>query len=150
MVILANEEAHELFKKGEIKTSIYEIKMEGIGDLLDDPKTRQPLIENFGKMAVRTFIKEIFEVVRAYCRETGNTKKLTEQSWYQFARLIRNCLAHDHVFHFSDYDIGLLPISYRDSIITLEMDNKPLPLRNFNHNYALLLFEDMREFISSL
>lgn len=62
-------------------------------------------------MAVRTFIKEIFEVVRAYCRETGNTKKLTEQSWYQFARLIRNCLAHDHVFHFSDYDIGLLPIS---------------------------------------
>jgi len=50
-----------------MKTSMYEITMEEIIELLKKESTRETLLQNFIGMATRTFMKESFEIIRKYC-----------------------------------------------------------------------------------
>ena len=51
--------------------------------------------------------------------------------WYQFLRIIRNCLSHDMKLHFRSYDLKQLPVSWSGLIIDASMQNLQLPMRGF-------------------
>lgn len=150
MYFMANEKTYELLKMGKLKTSMFEISFDGFAETLENKAFRELVISNFGKMAIRTFVKEYVELVKSYCEISNQLNLFRRQPWYQFARIIRNCLSHDMIFHFNKHDLSMLPVSFRDSVIDVGHDGKSLPLRNFNHNYAILLWQEMVEFIKTL
>jgi len=67
LALFANEEIHNTLKISKMKTSMYEITMEEIIELLKKESTRETLLQNFIGMATRTFMKESFEIIRKYC-----------------------------------------------------------------------------------
>lgn len=150
LALFANEEIHNTLKISKMKTSMYEITMEEIIELLKKESTRETLLQNFIGMATRTFMKESFEIIRKYCWLNGYEKELTQQPWYHYARIVRNCLSHDFLLHFNSYDKKLLPVTYHNAIFTSEMENKNIPPECCNHNHAFLLYEDIIEFIEAL
>jgi len=114
MTMIVDEESHERFKTYTLKTSIFNITMDDIHYFLDHPERRQVLLENYHKMAVRTFIKDSFEIVKTFSNEKKIFSLFAAQPWYEFARIIRNCLAHDHILHFRPRDKRVLPVRFRD------------------------------------
>jgi len=149
MALFANEKIHDTLEISRLKSSMFEITMEDIVELLRNEKTRQKF-ENFLGMATRTFMKESFEHVKKYCKTNGYEDELTQQPWYHYARFVRNCLSHDFLLHYNYYDKTILPVTYHNAEFTLEMENKNIPPESCNHNHAFLLYNDMIDFIESL
>lgn len=76
---------------------------------------RQVLKHAFGQLydtVHRAALTDVFEVTKAYCGSTGQEKILQQQPWYQFWRILRNCLSHDFIFKFRDYDRDKLPVTW--------------------------------------
>jgi hypothetical protein len=148
--LFANEKIHSTLEISRLKGSMFELKMDEITELLRDEKARQILLQNFMGMATRTFMKESFERVRKYCTLNGYDKELSEQPWYHYARMVRNCLSHDFILHYNEYDKSLLPVTYHNAEFTLDLDDKNIPSEYCNHNHAFLLFQDIIDFIQSM
>jgi len=49
--------------------------------------------------------------------KTGQLRQMQFQPWFQFARIIRNCLSHDFRFDLSK-DMRLLPVTWKGKNIT--------------------------------
>lgn len=97
-------------------------------------------------MLLRAIIKEPFELIKDYCDKTGRAGQFKTESWYQFARIIRNCLSHNFRFEFNPYDKSLLPVTWKSRIITLVMDGLPLSLSFFGYVEAWELFIEFYDF----
>ena len=104
----------------------------------------------FSKMLLRNFTLDSFEIVRKYCIQTNQQNKLHLQPWYQFTRIMRNCLTHSRKLEFRPHDKKMLPVSWRNKIITKSMENKELSFEFYDWWDACELWEEMRTFSESL
>lgn len=57
-------------------------------------KDQLTMVDEFQKMLRRSVVAESFEVLGLYCRESAQTDKLHDLTWYQFARILRNTVSH--------------------------------------------------------
>lgn len=89
--------------------SKFKIERQGVEELILIPELVKNLqnkefkklaLDQFSIMLLRAFQKETFEVIKDYCERNEVDNKLKEQPWYEFARIIRNCLSHDMKFKF--------------------------------------------------
>jgi hypothetical protein len=101
----------------------------------------------FVKMGLRAFIKESFELIKNYTDLTNQSQKFQNQKWFHFARIIRNCLSHNFYFKFNTKDKKILPVSFKNKIITIDMDNTPLTKSLLSPVDAWDLFNEMKLFI---
>jgi len=108
------------------------------------------LLGEFSKMLMRNFTTEIFEAVKSHCKETNKVKVFQSQSWYPFASTLRNCLAHNHVFRFTERQKKYLPAQWHDKIITLDMEGQPANWGLYDWWDGMKLWEEMYQFASSL
>ena len=60
-------------------------------------------------MLLRNFTGDCFETLKEYCEMSQQLPALRAQSWYQFARLVHNCLPHTHCHRFHESDLEVLP-----------------------------------------
>ena len=90
--------------------------------------------------------KDAFELTRRHCKDAGRMAEMRAEPWYQFARLIRNYLAHKFLFEFNSHDIRLLPVTWRGRTITAAMNGEELPVAIFGWSEAWALFIDIRTF----
>ena len=97
----------------------------------------------FIKLHLRTFVTESFEMIRLYCEERNESNLLKRQSWYQFARMIRNSLKHDQRWNFNSYDLSLLPINWNGRIIESTMGNQDITWSFFDSFDALELWDEI-------
>ena len=134
LVNLSNPEAKLILHLEQMKTM-----------LLSKEKTKKLLNEHM-KSALRSFIKDSFEIVKLYANETKQFQKMKKASWYEFTRVIRNNLAHDFRFRFRKGDLEVLPVKWRDIEITKGMDNQTLPVEIMNEANAICLFKDIFSF----
>ncbi len=74
---------------------------------------------------------------------------LKDAPWYQFARIIRNCLSHNFIFVFNNYDKGLLPITWKNRSIAIDMDNQPLELKYFGYVETWEMFQEFHSFVEN-
>ena len=88
----------------------------------------QASIAEFLKVQIRAVVREPFEHIKAYCRQSDQLPALRRADWYEFARIIRNCLSHDFRFTFTRDDRGKLPITWRGKHITADMEGRDLLL----------------------
>lgn len=104
-------------------------------------------VKEFLKMALRAVVKESYNLIYDYCKETGQLSKLKSQSWFHFTRLIRNALSHNFKFVFKNRDKEILPISWNKSTIDINLDGKDLHIGIIGYEGVWKLLSDMRDFI---
>ncbi len=114
--------------------------------LISKEKTKKLLNEHM-KSILRSFIKDIFEIVKFYANGTNQFDELKNANWFEFTRVIRNCLAHDFRIRFKEKEKKILPVKWRDKEITIDMDGQPLPVQIMNEAYAILLFNDIFQYV---
>lgn len=104
----------------------------------------------FVKQHLRVFVVETFEKLKAYCDAHGHESAFKACDWYQFARMVRNALAHDQNWHFNRYDKSILPVSWNGKIIDLSMNDTEMTWEFFDPYDALELWDEMYEFAKSV
>ena len=77
----------------------------------------------FVKLHLRVFVVETFEKLKAHCAVSGRENDFKSRDWYQFARMVRNALAHDQNWRFNKYDKSVLPVSWNGKTIELAQDD---------------------------
>lgn len=95
----------------------------------------------------RAALKEMFEITKQYCETTGQTNLLKAQPWYQFWRILRNCISHDFKFSFRDYDKKKLPVTWGAITIDASMEGKTLTHGIMSREQLLGFLGDVYEFV---
>lgn len=124
----------------------YTVTFDQVVTLLRNPSDREIVLKEFGKMLMRTLIKESFEHLKDYCEKTDQYVPFKAQSWYEFARMIRNFLSHNCKFEFNKYDKDRLPITWKEKAITIDLDNKSPDMSFFSYTETWELFNEFITF----
>ena len=104
----------------------------------------------FRNAVLRNCMKELFEQVKLYSRETNQMQVIESAPWYQFLRIIRNCLSHDMKLQFRPYDLKQLPTSWSGLTIDSSMQNTYLPMRGFlSREKALELVDAVGDYLKT-
>jgi hypothetical protein len=146
LALFASEEAYPIIEKSSCSFGTYSLSFDQVARLLRKQEDKEIAVKEFMNMLLRTLIKESFELIKTHCNASKQTPALSKQQWYQFARMIRNCLSHNFKFEFNRYDKGLLPVTWRGKTITAGMDGSFLELSFFGYVEAWVLFNEMYSF----
>ena len=149
LYLLTQKETHILLERGIGKLADYTIPFKQVAQSMRDPQKQKADFKNFNKFIMRAMFKDSFEVLKEYCHVTGQDSKRIAQPWHQFSRMIRNCLAHDYTFKFSDHDKKKLPVTWNDMTITADMDGAILTSDFTGQGKMLDLCQDIYSFAES-
>lgn len=145
--LFASPEAYPILEKNHAAFGTYTVEFAQVVLLLRNAKDREIVLKEFLTSQIRALIKESFELIKDYCDGTGQADLFKAEPWYQFARIIRNCLSHNFKFEFNNFDKGLLPVSWRDRTITSEMDGQHLKLDFFGYVETWELLREYQSFV---
>jgi len=95
----------------------------------------------------RSALVELFEMTKAYCKETKQEEILTRQSWYQFWRILRNCFSHSFKFEFREYDKKQLPVSWSNITLDISLEGKNLTHGTLSREDLLKFLDEIKKFI---
>ncbi len=149
LYLFGNNESYPILTKGHATFGQYNITFKQVTNLLQNEKDRNIAVKEFLMMLMRSLIKESFELIKDYCNDSNQSTSFKAERWYQFARIIRNCLSHNFKFEFSAYDKRLLPVTWKARTITLEMDEQPLEVSFFSYVEVWELFEEFQGFVEN-
>lgn len=145
--LFSTDESYPILDKNRANFGHYTVTFDKVADLLRKETDRNIAIKEFLTMLIRALIKESFEIIKDYCETTGQSSLLKSEVWYQFARIIRNCLSHNFKFEFNNYDKNLLPIKWKNHIITVALDGQHLELNFFGYVETWELFQEFQDFV---
>ena len=104
----------------------------------------------FRNTVQRNCMKELFEQVKLYGSETNQAQFIEAAPWYQFLRIVRNCLSHDMKRQFRSYDLKQLPVSWSGLTIDASMHNSQQPMRGFlSREKALELVDTVIDYLET-
>ena len=147
--LFSNEKVYPILEESHAKFGTYTVEFKQVKNLLMIPADRYIAIKEFLTSQIRALIKESFELIRNYCDETKQDSKFKAEPWYQFARMIRNCLSHNFKFEFRKYEKSLLPVSWKSRTIDATMDGKYLELKFFGYVETWELFMEYQDFVAN-
>ena len=138
IALMAEEDARERLEKS-ITTlnnnfSDFDARWTHITYVFDDYDLFRLATRNFRNATLRNCLKEMFERVKVYGSETNQMQAIAKPPWYQFLRIIRNCLSHDMRLKFNAHDRRLLPVTWSGLTISEAMDGQELMARDFFTN----------------
>ncbi len=147
--LFSNDKVYPILEESHAKFGTYTVEFKQVKNLLMKPADRSIAIKEFLTSQIRALIKESFELIKNYCNETKQVSTFKAEPWYQFARMIRNCLSHNFRFKFNKYDKGLLPVSWKNRAIDSTMDSKHLELKFFGYVETWELFSEYQDFVAN-
>lgn len=147
--LFSDKRIFPVLEETHAKFGTYTVEFKQVKNLLMQPADRDIAVKEFFTSQIRALIKESFELIKNYCNETKQDSKFKTEPWYQFARMIRNCLSHNFKFEFSKYDKGILPVSWKSRTIDIAMDNNHLELSFFGYVETWELFTEYQTFVNS-
>ena len=147
--LFSNEKVYPILEESHAKFGTYTVEFKQVKKLLIKPADRDISIKEFINSQFRAFIKESFELIKNYCDESNQDHKFKAESWYQFARMIRNCLSHNFMFNFYGCEKKLLPVTWGKRTIDVSMDGKPLELKFFGYIEVWKLFMEYQNFVNN-
>ena len=118
------------------------MSLDQIAHLLANPKNHLESVKQFSVVLLRDLITMGFQLLEERCEAVDVMKDLKATSFYQFARIIRNCVSHNFRIEYGNFDRSLMPLSWRGLTLTLPMDGGPLPLDFFSWSHAWTLHMD--------
>jgi len=144
---------HDMLDIAQMTFPGYRVPGAQIADALRDERRKTHVLGEFAKMLLRTFVRDAYQVVEEYCRNTNQLVTLSKQPWYQFARLMRNSLSHGSRLDLGDYVKRqqlpiewVSPISGEEVTVTKEMDGCSLNTRQLSLTRAWELLQQMQQF----
>jgi len=147
--LFSNEKVYPVLEESHAKFGTYTIEFKQVKNLLIKPADRKIAVKEFITSQIRALIKESFELIKNYSDETSQDSKFKLEPWYQFARIIRNCLSHNFKFEFREYDKTLLPVTWKSRTIDTSMDGKHLELKFFGYVETWELFMEYQKFVDN-
>lgn len=147
--LFSNEKSYPILNESSCKFGTYSINFKQITNMMRKKEDRGIACKEFINMGLRTLIKEPFELIKDYSGNTNQKQIFQSQKWYQFARIIRNCLSHNFKFQFNPYDKSLLPIVWKSKTININLDNTHLQISFFGYVEAWELFCEMNFFVKN-
>jgi hypothetical protein len=97
---------------------------------------------------LRNMLKESFELVKLYGDTTGQSALVMAAPWYQFLRIVRNCLSHELQLSFRPADLKVLPVTWSGLTLERSMHNGPLQMRDFlSRPKVMELINDIIEYV---
>ena len=150
MSLFSEDQSYDHLDKSKCKFGSYEIDFSQVAALLRCKQDRDLALKEYLKVHLRALIKESFELLLDYCKNSDQENSLKKKDWYQFSRLIRNCISHNFKFEFNDYDKTKLPVTWNDFTIDLKMDSQPLELKFFGYIQVWELFDQFLQLARSL
>lgn len=147
--LFSNEKVYPILEESHAKFGTYTVEFKQVKNLLMKPADRDIAVKEFLTSQIRALIKESFELIKNYCDETKQDSKFKTEPWYQFARMIRNCLSHNFKFEFRKYDKSLLPVSWNTRTIDAAMEGKHLELKFFGYVETWELFTEYQDFVAN-
>ena len=142
--------SHPLLSSQTAHFGSYTVTFDQVVTLLQNDRDRGILLREFLKMLMRTLIQESFEHIKDYCTLTDQYDRLKGQSWYEFARMIRNFLSHNCRFEFNRYDRDRLPVVWKDKEITRSLDRKSPDFSFFGQIETWELFMEFETFVTDV
>lgn len=149
ILLFKDEKSYPILDSNSIKLGKETIQFEQVSNIMKNENYRQIACDEYLKIGLRSFIKESFEFIKDYTDMTSQMPLMSSQDWYQFARMIRNCLSYNFIFQFRAYDISLFPITWNNKTIDSSLDNTSLDLSFFGIEEAFALFNDMEYFVKN-
>lgn len=146
MSLFAEPAALEHLRKSHASFGGYTIPFDQVANMLESEIDRQVAMKEFLTMFLRALLKESFEVIRDYASNSKQDSLFSSQPWFQFARMIRNCISHDFHFGFTGYDRKLLPVSWKGRTIDSELDGQPVKIEFLGYDGPWELFNEMQQF----
>ena len=147
--LFSNEKVYSALEESHVKFGTYTVEFNQVKNLLMKPADREVACKEFLKTQIRALIKESFELIKNYCDESGQGAKLVDESWYEFARIIRNCLSHNFKFKFNSHDKKTLPVIWNNRTINTSMDGNHLELIFFGYVETWELFTEYQNFVGT-
>lgn len=123
--------------------------IDGIKALLLDKNVLKIAVEQLHMTIQRAVVKELYETVKTYCKNTSQNDLLQSQDWYQLWRIIRNCFSHDFHFQFNKHDKKYLPISWKGIEFREDMDGKPITIGHLSFEKMWVLINEVEVFIKN-
>jgi hypothetical protein len=117
-------------------TSALSVSLDQVAHLLANPNNLAESGKQFAIILLRDLVTIGFQLLEERCEAVGEMSHLKGTSFYQFARIIRNCVSHNFRIEYGKFDKSLLPLSWRGQTLTLPMDGGPLPLEFFGWGHA--------------
>jgi hypothetical protein len=145
--LFGREKTYTMLEKNFAEFGKYLVSFDQVVEILNDDELREASLKQFVKMLVRALIKESFEAVEEYCRESGQSEILESQDWYEYARIIHDCIANNCRFNFTAHDISLLPLTWKEHTLTHEAEGQLLELVEFAYVETWELFQEFQEFV---
>lgn len=124
----------------------YTVKFSQVSYLLESETDRQIALKEFLTMLLRALLKESFELLRDYAKASEQGALLGAQPWYQFSRMIRNCISHDFHFRFTSKDLKMLPVTWSARTIDADLEGKPLAISFLGYAGTWELFYELEKF----
>jgi len=147
--LFSDEKAYPILNEGSASFGQYTVQFKQVSSLLTQSADREIALKEFLTSQIRALIKESFEFIKDYCEGTNQNPTFKAEPWYQYARMIRNCLSHNFRFEFNKHDKTLLPVSWKNRTIDSTMDGKHLELKFFGYVETWELFMEYQEFVSN-
>ncbi len=147
--LFSNEKVYPVLEESHAKFGTYTVEFKQVKNLLMKPVDRDIAVKEFLTSQIRALIKESFELIKNYCDATKQDSKFKAEPWFQFARMIRNCLSHNFKFEFREYEKRLLPVSWKSRTIDVSMDGNHLELKFFGYVETWELFTEYQTFVNN-
>lgn len=142
--------ALEHLRQSHTSFGAYTVTFEQVAQMLASDDDRQIALKEFLAMHLRALLKESFELIRDYAEDSKQGHLFRAQSWYQFARMLRNCLSHDFHFRFTPHDHKLLPVYWKSRKVDASLDRQLLPIAFLGYDGTWALFQEFEQFAGSL
>ena len=97
----ARERLNEAFSLPSVKEYPETQSIRYIDYIFEDDELFKLATMEFRKSILINCMKEIFELVKKFGTETDQVYVIESAPWYQFLRIVRNCLSHDMTLLFS-------------------------------------------------
>lgn len=144
--LFSNKKSLSILKESYASFGKYRVQFDQVNNLLSNLSDRNIAVNEFINSQIRVLIKESFELIKDYCADTNQNSTFKAEPWYQFARIIRNCLSHNFRFEFRSNDNKLLPVSWKNKTIDSSMDGQYLMLEFFGYVETWELFEEFLDY----
>ena len=72
----------------------YALSLDAFADMLSDDGDRRVLERNLNLLMKQDLVRTAYEHIAHYCEERGCFDRMKAQSWWMFARIIRNTISH--------------------------------------------------------
>ena len=125
-------------------------RFKDLANELQDEVTRTERLQEFSWIVEKFLLREPYGVIEEYCRINEITPDLKCQEWFNFARIIRNYVTHNH-FNLKQNKEEDFPVNWKNNEITWnEVKRSKVDFSKFEKGMPMDLYEEIKQFAESI